>query len=71
MLWIVRYDDDIYLFKNKVIVEFDEDGSTLDFLDVNGNIIDSEFEFCSNRFQEVTGIALPNLKPRKFILTMK
>ena len=71
MLWIVRDDDTVYLFKGKVVVAYDDEGDFLTFVDTDGRDAYVEFDFCSATFTNVTGLTLPNLKPKKLLLMVK
>ena len=71
MLWIVKEDNVVYLFKGKVTIEDNDKDGFCYFKDINGDDVDSEFDFCVNDFENVTGIILPNLKPKKLLLTVK
>ena len=66
MLWIVRDDDDeVQLFKNKIVPTFDIDGDLEQFNDVDGHKACTEYDFCYDVFNSVTGISLPINKPKK------
>ena len=70
MLWIVKDDDTVYLFKGKVTIGRDEEDD-IDILNTNGCYAESEFDFCTDIFENVTGLRLPNLKPKKLLLMVK
>ena len=72
MLWIVKTaHEEVLLFKNKVVVVFDDDGDYERMEDVSGARIEADFEFCSSAFENVTGIKLPYDKPKKLLLTVR
>ena len=72
MLWIVKTEDEeVLLFKNKVIVTLDIDGNYERMEDTHGTRIEANFEFCSDAFENVTGLKLPYNKPKKLLLTVK
>ena len=72
MLWIVKIEDEeILLFKNKVIVVLDNDGNFDRMEDTRGNQAYSEFDFCASEFENITGLKLSYHKPKKLLLTMK
>ena len=72
MLWIVKTEDEeVLLFKNKVVVARDVDGDYERMEDTHGARIEADFEFCSSAFESVTGIKLPYSKPKKLLLTVK
>ena len=72
MLWIVKTEDEeVLLFKNKVVVVRDIDGDYDRMEDVSGARIEANFEFCSSAFENVTGLKLPYGKPKKLLLTVR